>query len=269
MTPATGITEIIYVDDLGTTPATVNRRTGTLYISKRIWKHLKPEHKFFIMLHEMGHVVLQSTDEKAVDEWAFYEYAKRGYSLEQSVYALSKLLNGRNREHGERVYLQLQRAKEYDYSHYGNKYAFGGRNMAAFAGKKNLKRQQMKDQKIKAIKERLRKAKANHNKRHINLRKRLSTMKVNHNARIKVAKGNIKQLDGEISALKARISEFIKKNPGRPIPKEVYFPNLPSVENNPYHAQGLSIPRSNPNVISPRIIAPSLNGEFQIKAPIK
>tara|TARA_R110001606_G_scaffold18895_1_gene70210 strand:- start:241 stop:624 length:384 start_codon:yes stop_codon:yes gene_type:complete len=111
---APGVTAIEYVTDLGTTPASVNRRTGTIYINLRIWKRLPPSHRFFVLLHEMGHIVLKTKDEKAVDDWAFKEYAARGYSLKESVKALTRLLSFAGREHTERANLQLARAKAFD-----------------------------------------------------------------------------------------------------------------------------------------------------------
>lgn len=124
-----GITDIIFVDNLGDTPATVNRRNGILFVSKKFWNQLKPEHRLFILLHEMAHVHLQTDNEFKVDEWAFKEYAKRGHSLKESVYALSKVLSGKNPEHYWRVYQQLERAKAYDRKHNGNPIP-----MAAFSG---------------------------------------------------------------------------------------------------------------------------------------
>jgi len=118
------ITKITYLPDLGATPARVNRRTGEMQISIKFWKQLPPEHRFFIMLHEMGHVILQSRNEEEVDNWAFNQYAKAGYSLKESVFALTRVLNMDNPAHNWRAYLQLQRAREFDYFHYGNKNAF-------------------------------------------------------------------------------------------------------------------------------------------------
>jgi len=71
-------------------------------------------HRTFIMLHEMAHVVLQTTDEIEADAWAFNQYAKLGLPLSESVKALTRILNPRSPEHNERMYLQLQRALKYD-----------------------------------------------------------------------------------------------------------------------------------------------------------
>lgn len=117
---ATAITNITYQPNLGSTPARVNRLTGELQINLALWNQIKPEHRFFILLHELGHLALQTSDEKAVDNWAFHHYAENGYSLKEGVYALSKVLNGKSPEHYWRIYLQLERAKNYDFLHYGN-----------------------------------------------------------------------------------------------------------------------------------------------------
>lgn len=113
--PCREITQIIRVPDLGASPAMVNRETGVMYISMKHMAALPPEHRLFVMLHEMGHVVLQTTDEYEADAWAFKKYAEMGYSLTASVKALTRILNDSNPEHAWRMYLQLERAKEYDY----------------------------------------------------------------------------------------------------------------------------------------------------------
>lgn len=114
-----GIKSITYVRNIGSTPARVNRKTGELQINMDVWPKLKPEHKRFVLLHEEGHVVLDTSDELAVDAYAFKKYAAEGYSLTESVKAITRLLNSNNPEHNLRANLQLQRALEYD--HFVNK----------------------------------------------------------------------------------------------------------------------------------------------------
>lgn len=125
-------TAIYVVPDLGTTPASVNRRTGELYINKKMWCQLKPEHRLFVLLHEMGHIALNTTDEMAVDKWAFDRYTEMGYSLQEAVKALTRVLHGRNPEHHWRVYEQLMRAANYDFSVNQNPDIY--RHMAAYMG---------------------------------------------------------------------------------------------------------------------------------------
>ncbi|MGZ3999149.1 MAG: hypothetical protein ACXVIY_00900 [Mucilaginibacter sp.] len=117
---ATDITDIVKVEDLVTTPAKVNRRTGVMYISLAHFRQMPYEHCLFVMLHEKGHVVQQTTDEVAADTWAFNEYAKMGYSLNESVKALTRVLDDQNPEHYWRMYLQLERAKNFDREVNGN-----------------------------------------------------------------------------------------------------------------------------------------------------
>lgn len=117
---AKGITKVTWVADLGGTPARVNRRTGEMTCSTRHMMAMPKEHRLFVMLHEKAHVELQTTNEIVADAAAFREYADLGYSLNASVKALTRVLNDKNPEHAWRMYLQLQRAKAYDRSHYGN-----------------------------------------------------------------------------------------------------------------------------------------------------
>ncbi len=120
MSWAKGITKIIKVPDLGATPARVNRRTGEMILSLKHMRAMPKEHRLFVMLHEQAHVELQTTNEIEADAYAFKKYADMGYSLNASVKALTRVLNGDNIEHAWRMYAQLQRAKAYDFSHYGN-----------------------------------------------------------------------------------------------------------------------------------------------------
>ncbi|MGZ3983432.1 MAG: hypothetical protein ACXVJE_19545 [Mucilaginibacter sp.] len=110
-----GITQIVWVDSLGGSPARVNRKTGVMYLSRRDMYPLPKEIRLFIMLHEMGHAVLQTKSEEEADEWAFNEYAKRGYSLTMAVRALTRVLHDTNPAHAWRMYLQVQRAKKFDF----------------------------------------------------------------------------------------------------------------------------------------------------------
>lgn len=111
---ARGITSISFLPDLGSTPATVNKRTGQLFISLRHWRKMTPQQRFFMLLHEAGHVTLQTSNEFEADRWAFEQYTSRGHSLKESVYALSKILSGRSPEHYHRVKAQLERALLHD-----------------------------------------------------------------------------------------------------------------------------------------------------------
>jgi hypothetical protein len=106
---------INYVRGIGPSPARVNRKTGELQINLDVWPRLKEEHKKFVLLHEEGHRALNTSDELAVDEYAFKKYADSGLSLKEGVKALTQVLSGRSPQHGLRAQLQLQRAKQYDY----------------------------------------------------------------------------------------------------------------------------------------------------------
>jgi hypothetical protein len=110
----TAVTKITMVADLGTTPATINRVTGEMFLNERIWKTLNKDQRLFILLHEAAHVTLNTTDELEADQWAFEQYAKLGGSLKESVKSLTRVLNYQNPEHYERTQAQLERALKFD-----------------------------------------------------------------------------------------------------------------------------------------------------------
>lgn len=197
---------------MGNNPASVNRATGQMYLNLELFKKIKPEHRLFIMLHEMAHVVLQSTNEKEVDEWAFREYAKRGYSLKEAVYSLTDLLKGNNLEHYERIKNQLERAKDYDFHFYGNKKIYSA--TSNFNG--NQKREQMKTY--------LQNKAGNIQKREAAKRKllagRTATIKNNlQDTRVKKI-----EIDQEIKEMKERAAVWMKENPFKPVPRHVLWP---------------------------------------------
>ncbi len=110
----TAISKIYEVDDLGTTPARVNRETGELYINKRIWPTLSKNKRMFILLHEAGHATLKTRNEFEADEYAFNNYAAMGLPLSESIKALTQVLPFDKPQHEERVMAQFNRAFQYD-----------------------------------------------------------------------------------------------------------------------------------------------------------
>jgi len=69
--------------------ARVNRLTGVLYLKPQIWDHLPQAEKNFVLLHEEGHVILQTADEFTANRYAISHFAP--------VQTLS------NRELGQRI----------------------------------------------------------------------------------------------------------------------------------------------------------------------
>lgn len=97
-------------NDLGESPAAVSLDTGILYINPSQWQGLSKEKRVFILLHELGHYVLQTRDEFEADEFAHEMYSRMGYSLKQSVFALSETFDDDNEEHRARLHAQINRA---------------------------------------------------------------------------------------------------------------------------------------------------------------
>ena len=50
--------------------AKINRNDGTLYINSKIWKGLPANEREFVLLHEKGHLNLQTADEFQANEYA-------------------------------------------------------------------------------------------------------------------------------------------------------------------------------------------------------
>lgn len=109
-----GITKVYFVEDLGNTPAKCLRSTGECWVSLKHWRKLKFEHKVFILLHENEHILQDTSDELAVDREAHKKYMQMGYSLKQSIEALTKVLTYTTKEHDKRTVEQMIRAAVYD-----------------------------------------------------------------------------------------------------------------------------------------------------------
>lgn len=106
--------KIYYADIDARTPARCNRKTGDIFININRWPHIPPAHRVFILLHEMGHIVLNTSDEVAVDAWAQDQYIKGGYPLTESIKAITRVLPGRSKEQLRRAAAQLDRARAID-----------------------------------------------------------------------------------------------------------------------------------------------------------
>lgn len=114
---------VTYVDDLGQTPARVNRFTGEILINKRKWKKLPESTKKFILAHEKGHYILNTSDEFAADEYAFKQFAgTERKSLKKSIKAMDDVFSFTSPEQYERLNAQIKRALTYDVEN-GNKQA--------------------------------------------------------------------------------------------------------------------------------------------------
>ena len=95
-----GIVKVYVKPELpGGTPALSDRNTGEVWINRKIFDTLPEEHKIFILLHEEGHIVLNTKDEFEADAYAFKKYAEKGYGMKESVKALSRVLECNNPEH--------------------------------------------------------------------------------------------------------------------------------------------------------------------------
>lgn len=113
-----------YVRGIGSSPARVNRKTRDLQLNAEKWDNIPETHQAFILLHELSHCLLDTSDEFLVDQLAFKMYADAGYSLKAGVQAVTSLLSDSNDAHRLRAYLQLERAKMYDYAINGNRQVY-------------------------------------------------------------------------------------------------------------------------------------------------
>lgn len=103
--------------------AQMDMLTGECFLNADTFPQLPPNWQAFILLHEQGHYVLNTRDELEVDSYAFYEYAKTGRSLYDSILAQTRILDESNPEHRMRVAQQERRCRWWDYHMNGNERA--------------------------------------------------------------------------------------------------------------------------------------------------
>lgn len=103
---------VTYVDSatLGNCPASVDMRTGVVSINRTVWPRYDNFEKAFVIMHEIGHYVLNTDSEYEADAYALrrvYKTAPR--SLKRSLQTLCKIrvLDPSRLEHLYREALRL------------------------------------------------------------------------------------------------------------------------------------------------------------------
>jgi len=101
------------------TPARASRQFGIVYINKPVWGTLPESWQRFILFHEFGHIVLNTSNELSADEFASKHFlGTEPYSLKNSVKLLESILAPEYRmEHKKRVEAQINRALNWDKLH--------------------------------------------------------------------------------------------------------------------------------------------------------
>lgn len=131
-----GITQVIGMDDMrtksdriGITPAKCFRDTGIVWTNNKVWPELDEATKCFILGHEAGHIVRNTKDEFAADDYAFNWCMKNGIGLSKTVLALTRVLSypddspGQKLEQESRTKAMLVKSLKYDWEVNGNQKA--------------------------------------------------------------------------------------------------------------------------------------------------
>ncbi len=100
------------------TPCACDRQTATIYINPILYSKLPPFERKFWILHEKGHIVLNTADELKADKYAFDKLAGTEWrSLKQMIGALEHLLDSNNSFHQERIDHIYNLALQWDKTH--------------------------------------------------------------------------------------------------------------------------------------------------------
>lgn len=106
---------IVHSTDIGDCPAAVDRTRGILYINPEVMESITPFQRKFVVLHELGHYRLDTSDEVKADAYAFDRLAGTEWrSLKQCLESLSEVLDGDNPTLRPRYEALYRRALEWD-----------------------------------------------------------------------------------------------------------------------------------------------------------
>ncbi|MBW6482825.1 MAG: hypothetical protein K0B10_07170 [Vicingaceae bacterium] len=100
--------------------ARVNHRNGVMEV-RQDFANLDNTYKAFVFNHERGHLVLNTQNEYAADNFAMHELLKQGYPLTKILQSLTQTLSYNNAEHYGRTVNLFENLKNYDYHVNGNK----------------------------------------------------------------------------------------------------------------------------------------------------
>jgi len=109
-----GISAIVFSRDVEG-PAKANLKTRIVTLNPDVIDNLTNDQLYFVLLHEAGHLNLQTRNEKLADAYASKIFLESGRSPKQSVFAVSDVLPEETDEQIERKNDQLKRASIYDY----------------------------------------------------------------------------------------------------------------------------------------------------------
>lgn len=108
--------KITYTDNIGDTPAMVDRKTGEIFLNSNVWDQLPKPYQAFILGHEKGHYTLQTTNELEADHYAFDQIAGTfPESLKNMVKTLFDVLPYNSPAHGLRLLNAYRLALKYDF----------------------------------------------------------------------------------------------------------------------------------------------------------
>ena len=100
------------------TPAAIDRETATLFINPKIYFKLTRFQQRFVVLHEEGHLVLNTDIEELADAYAFDRLVGTEYrSMKQMIETLETILDPNRIGHKLRIDALYKRAIEWDKAH--------------------------------------------------------------------------------------------------------------------------------------------------------
>ena len=100
------------------TPAAIDRETATLFINPKLYFKLTRFQQRFVVLHEEGHLVLNTDIEEEADAYAFDRLVGTEYrSMKQMIETLETILDPNRLGHKLRIDALYKRAIEWDRKH--------------------------------------------------------------------------------------------------------------------------------------------------------
>jgi len=79
---------------------------GEILVNKNVFTKLNKNERTFVLLHEAGHIELQTQDEHQADAYAFKEYLKLGLPLENIISCMKKVLSNKELNRKRIMYME-------------------------------------------------------------------------------------------------------------------------------------------------------------------
>ncbi len=85
--------------------------SGLILVNRNVFKHLNEHERTFVLLHEAGHIELETADEVKADAYAYNEYVALGLPVDHIITAMDKVLSNKQQNHERKAIMKERISK--------------------------------------------------------------------------------------------------------------------------------------------------------------